>query len=144
MSDVQKKKVAVIGSSSFEDKDMLFRILDKNADKIKVIVSGGVRGADILAQTWAEERGIPYVVFPAKWKDAAGNHDRGAGFRRNREIVKYADTILAFHDGQSGGTQNTIDIANEMGKPLKTFLFTPVKKVDEIEKALSEIGEATS
>jgi len=43
-------KLGVVGSRSFADKDLLFEILDRNRHRIELIVSGGARGADALAQ----------------------------------------------------------------------------------------------
>lgn len=137
MSDLEgKKKIAVIGSGTFEDYEMLARILDKNAPKIKLIVSGAIRGADTLATQWATERGVPYLVMPARWKDENGAHDRGAGFRRNRELIAYADVVLAFYDGESRGTKHSIEIAQQLNKPLKVFNFQPKPAAAEsVEKA---------
>jgi predicted Rossmann fold nucleotide-binding protein DprA/Smf involved in DNA uptake len=127
MKDVNQegKKVAVIGSRNFSDKERLFKILDNNKDRIKVIVSGGAQGADSLAQEWAKERGFPCLIFYPRWKDENGKHDRGAGFRRNRLIINYSDVVLAFWDEQSRGTKNSIDIATQLNKPVKVFKFTP-------------------
>ena len=63
------KRVAVVGSRDFDDKDRLYEVLTKNFDRIKIIVSGGARGADTLATTWAADYGVPYLVFPACWRD---------------------------------------------------------------------------
>jgi predicted Rossmann fold nucleotide-binding protein DprA/Smf involved in DNA uptake len=119
------KKVAVIGSRTFNDRDRLFEVLDKNKARIKLIVSGGARGADTLATEWAQERGIPYLVFPAKWKTDDGTHDKGAGFRRNRLIIQYSDVVIAFHDGESRGTQHSLDTAKSLNKPVRVIKFTP-------------------
>jgi len=123
------KKVAVIGSRSFSDREKLYSVLTKNKPKIKLIVSGGARGADTLATQWASDYGVPYLVFPALWRDPETlAFDRGAGFRRNRLIVEYADHVIAFWDGVSGGTQNSIDIAKELNKPVTIISFESVEK----------------
>lgn len=126
------KKLAVVGSRTFDDKNRLYDILTKNRDRIKLIVSGGAEGADTLAVEWAKEFGMPYLVFPAMWRDPITKvFDRGAGFRRNRWIVEYSDTVMAFWDGISGGTANTLKIAEQLNRPVKIFKFTPVIKTDE-------------
>jgi uncharacterized phage-like protein YoqJ len=122
------KRVAVVGSRTFNDKEKLYSVLDKNKDKIKLIVSGGAKGADSLATEWAADNGIPYLVFPPKWYTDDGNYDRGAGFRRNNLIVKHSDVVFAFYDGESKGTKNTMEIAERLKKPLKKILFTPPPK----------------
>jgi len=117
---VKKFRLAVIGSRTFADKNRLFKILDTNKHQIKLIVSGGANGADTLATYWARERGIPYLVFPALWHDPeTGLVDKGAGFRRNWDIIRQAEKVLAFWDGTSKGTANSLDIAKQLGKPVK-------------------------
>lgn len=125
---VEKKiRLAVIGSRTFDDKDRMWKILDKNIHKIEFIISGNAQGADYLAQQWALDRGIPLIIFPAKWKRPDGTVDKGAGFRRNRQIVAACDKLLAFHDGVSKGTLNSIQCAESLCKPYHIVTFTPKK-----------------
>jgi predicted Rossmann fold nucleotide-binding protein DprA/Smf involved in DNA uptake len=134
------KRVAVIGSRTFQDKDRLYKILDKNKNKIKMIVSGGAAGADSLANEWAKERGFPCLIFYPKWKTEDGQHDRGAGFRRNFNIIQTADVVLAFWDKVSRGTKNSIEIAEKLGKPVKVIEFGPSNS-EEINNKAKEIKE---
>jgi len=127
-------KLAVIGSRTFEDRERLYEILDKNLHNIEMIVSGGANGADSLAQEWAQERGVPYLIFPARWYDLNGVYDKGAGFRRNRKIIDACDKVLAFHDGVSKGTLHSLGMAKEKNKPVKIILFVPVPKNKPVKK----------
>lgn len=121
---IVKKKVAVVGSRNFADKRRLYDVMTKNFDRIKLVISGGARGADTLAVEWAADYGIPYLVFPALWRDPfTGVQNKGAGFKRNRQIVEQADVVVAFWDGKSAGTKHTIDMATEMGKPVRIIKF---------------------
>lgn len=138
----QGKKIAVIGSRTFNDKDRLFKILDKNRHKIKAILSGGAQGADSLAQEWAKERGFLCMTFYARWRDEYGNFDKGAGFKRNFEIIKNADAVIAFWDKVSGGTANSLEIAEKLNKPVKIFEFTPTEEPTK-EVVESPIDPAT-
>lgn len=123
------KRVAVIGSRTFTDRQRLYDVLNKNKDKIKLIVSGGANGADTLATNWASDYGVPYLVFPALWRDPeTGIHDRGAGFRRNRHIIEYSDVVIAFYDGVSRGTANSLEIAKQLNKPIKIISFVSEQK----------------
>lgn len=126
------KAVAVIGSRTFDDKEMLYKYLSTRKDKIKVIVSGHARGADSLAEQFAIDYGIPYLVFPALWHDPeTGIFSKGAGMRRNAWIIRNSDVIIAFmQKGGSRGTQNSIDTAKMMGKPVQIIEFTPKEKQD--------------
>lgn len=82
--------------------------LDDLGDQLDVeIVSGGARGVDTAAKNEALDWGLAYKEFPADW-NARG---RGAGFARNQLIVNYADRVVAFWDGVSPGTKDTIDRA---------------------------------
>lgn len=110
------KRLAVIGSRDFNDKGRVFKLLDKNYHKIKMIVSGGARGADTLAKDWAQERGFPCLICFARWRSLSGEYDNGAGFRRNRQIIENCDTVLAFWKNKSKGTANSIKIAQQLGK----------------------------
>lgn len=121
-------KLAVIGSRTFDDKELLYKILDANFHKIDLIVSGGARGADTLSQEWANERGVPYLIYPARWYSMDGVYDRGAGFRRNIKIVNACDKMLVFYDGASKGTRHSLDLAEQKGKPVKIISFIPKSK----------------
>jgi len=124
-SNPDGKKVAVIGSRTFNNRDLLYDYLTPRKDRIKLIVSGGASGADTIAVNWAKDYSIPYLVFPAAWHDPeTGLLDRGAGFRRNWHIVDEADVVIAFmQTGGSSGTQHSIDIAKQLGKPFKIINF---------------------
>lgn len=125
MENIVKKKVAVVGSRTFADRGKLYEVLTKNRDRIKLIISGGARGADSLAVDWATDYGIPYLVFPPLWRDPdTGEYNRGAGFKRNRQIVEQADVVVAFWDGQSAGTAHTIEMAKQLGKSLRVIRFS--------------------
>ena len=125
-------KLAVIGSRTFSNRDLLFKCLDPLKDKIGCVVSGGSIGADRLAEAWADDRGLPKKIFPADWGnlDAFGavvrTHAKTgkpynvlAGFDRNKDIIDFADVVLAFWDGKSKGTANSIKLAQDQGKPVK-------------------------
>lgn len=80
--------------------------------KDTVLVSGGARGVDSVAEGAARERGLEVEIFPANWK----KYGKRAGFLRNEDIVKAADKVYAFWDGQSRGTRHTMELAKKAGK----------------------------
>ncbi len=84
--------------------------------QITEIVSGGARGADKLAMLFAISNNLKLKEFIPDWRPK-GVYDPTAGFKRNRLIVEYADIIIAFWDGVSKGTANSISIAKELKKP---------------------------
>ena len=69
---------------------------------IEAVVWGGARGADSLAERYAQERGLKMIVFPAQWK----KYGRRAGFIRNVNIIRECDVCFAFWDGESHGTKH--------------------------------------
>lgn len=87
------------------------------------IVSGEADGVDTWAKNAADQYGLRYTPFPAKWKREDGSLDRGAGHKRNAEIVRYADKVFAFWDGKSPGTENTIKQTRKAGKPIEVVLL---------------------
>lgn len=87
------------------------------------IVSGEADGVDTWAKVSAGMLGVKYKPFPAKWKLPDGSLDRGAGHKRNAEIVRYADKVFAFWDGKSPGTENTIALTRKAGKPIEVVLL---------------------
>ncbi len=112
-------KLAVIGSRDFADYALLERSLLRNfrVEEIETVISGGARGADALAARFAGRYGLPLEVIPADWK----KHGRKAGPVRNAEIVERADVLVAFWDGLSRGTRDSITRARLAGKRVMVF-----------------------
>ncbi|MDQ6978134.1 MAG: DUF2493 domain-containing protein, partial [Ghiorsea sp.] len=63
--------------------------------------------------------GINIIEYKADWKQFG----RAAGVIRNKTIVENAAHILAFWDGKSPGTQNSINYAKKLNKPLTVIIF---------------------
>ena len=107
-------RIGVIGSRAFNDVELLNRELDKYLDKVRVIVSGGAKGADKLGEMWALQNNITTEIFYPEFKFFG----RGAYRMRNIEIVRNSDLIIAFWDGKSKGTNQTVGIAKKAGVPV--------------------------
>ncbi len=106
-------KLAIIGSRNvnLSVKD----VTEQCPDSVTEIVSGGARGVDSLAAECAVLLKLKLTEFRPDYK----KNGRGATFIRNRQIVDYADEVLAFWDGLSHGTKYTIDYARKHGKRVK-------------------------
>lgn len=104
-------KVAVIGSRGLTIKN-LEKYLPEGTTEI---VSGGAKGVDTCARIYAEKSGIKLKEFLPNY----ARYQKGAPLKRNEEIIKYADTVLAFWDGSSPGTKYVIEICKKEDKPLK-------------------------
>ncbi len=111
-------RVAVVGSRSFSDYQLLASRLQQ-LPHIRRIISGGAVGADQLAERWAKKQGIETRIFRPDWK----KYGKSAGIIRNREIVAHADMVIAFWDGESKGTGYTIQFAQEKGIDVQTVPF---------------------
>jgi len=104
-------KLAIVGGRDFCDQ-VLFDEAMKNFNP-KEIISGGATGADSMAVEFAVKNGVKLTVFQPDWK----THGRVAGPIRNKLIIESADALLAFWDGKSKGTKNSIDLAKKKGIP---------------------------
>ena len=108
-------KVAVIGSRNIIINDLEVYLPEETDE----IVSGGAAGVDLCAKKYAIINGIKYTEFLPEYK----RFGKAAPLKRNEQIIEYADTVLAFWDGVSRGTKNSIDLCEKLGKPVKVFLM---------------------
>lgn len=83
------------------------------------IVSGMARGADALAAGFASNNNIKLYMFPANWD----KYGKAAGFRRNEDMAKFADGLLAFWDGQSRGTKHMIETMKRLDGPVRIIHY---------------------
>ena len=122
-------KVAIVGSRDFDDYSQLHYVIDRIRLMYSVdgFVSGGAKGADSFAKIYADSCKIPIRVIKPDWK----KHGRSAGFIRNGEIIKAADMVLAFWDGRSRGTKDSIDKALKAKKPCFVFFSLHKKQSDD-------------
>lgn len=102
---------AIIGSRDFKNYELLKHVLDKIPDITK-ITSGGAKGADTLAEKYANSENIPLLVFFPEWN----KYGKVAALIRNKDIVDAADGVIAFWDGTSRGTKQAMDYAASKGK----------------------------
>lgn len=112
-------RLAIIGGRDFSDYPLLCQTMSRyftdfgGASLVDEVVSGGAKGADSLGARWAKENGVKLTEFIPDWD----KYGKSAGFRRNEDIVAAADTVLAFWDGASKGTGNSLSIAKRLKRP---------------------------
>lgn len=127
--------VAIVGSREFHDYDLLVRSMESilgeygikwdldwdkpGSEKCVLIVSGGARGADSLAEKYANECGFYFTAIPANWY----LYGKRAGMMRNSDIVASVELVVAFWDGESRGTADTIEKAQLMGRDLRVIFY---------------------
>lgn len=59
------------------------------------------------------------TIFKADWD----KHGKAAGFKRNTEMAKYADALIAFWDGKSKGTKHMIDTAKSHNLKVRVIAY---------------------
>ena len=87
--------------------------------EMEIVISGGASGADTLAETWANDNGVPTKIFLPDLERYA----KGAYRVRNEQIAKECDMMIAFWDGASKGTQYTIEFARKLNKKVIIYHF---------------------
>lgn len=114
-------KVLVVGSREFSDYSKLENSLDSlyEPGKIELIISGGAKGADSLAEVYADVHRIEKSILLPDWD----LHGKKAGILRNVKMVDMTDEVVAFWDGESRGTKSTIDYARKKDKPVTVVLY---------------------
>jgi hypothetical protein len=122
--------ILVTGGRDWPDPDRLAAVLDHAAagGQVRLLVGDCPTGADHHARAWAEQRGIPAEVLPARWQQMAaeGKPGRAAGPLRNLALLDQLDQaegerrVLAFHDdlGRSRGTRHCVGAARRRGYPV--------------------------
>lgn len=106
-------KVAVIGSRELQ----VNHLEDYLPDHVTEIVSGGARGIDTCAKSYALRHGLKLTEFLPEY----AKYGRGAPLRRNITIIKHADLVLAFWDGKSRGTKFVIDNCKQRNIPVAVY-----------------------
>lgn len=106
-------RVAIVGSRYYPDLDAVMHYVHA-LPKDTELVTGGAGGVDREAEISAQEVGISYTIVWPEW-DKLG---KKAGPIRNTKIVEMVDKVVAFYDGKSRGTMDTINKARAAGKEL--------------------------
>jgi hypothetical protein len=106
-------KVIVAGSRTIHDYDAVKEAIENSGFQVDEVVSGSSPGVDRLGEEYAEEKGIPVQRFKANW----AVYGRGAGYKLNEAMARYADALVAVHNG-SPGTKHMIKKMQEAGKPV--------------------------
>lgn len=108
-------KFGVVGnregwSPFFFYNEMLKHVVGKG----HTIISGGAKGIDMYAESFAKVRGLTLVIYyPNPDVPSPQRY-----FERNEDIAKECDVLIAFDKGSSAGsgTLNTINHARRLGK----------------------------
>lgn len=104
-------KVLIAGSRIKEE----FDISEYIPPEVSVIISGGAKGIDTLAEIYADNNNIEKIILKPNYK----KFGKAAPLKRNEEMVDMADKIIIFWDGKSRGTHYTLKYALKSGKPIQ-------------------------
>ena len=102
-------KVIIAGSRGISNYAQLCDAVRRSGFPISRVLSGMAGGVDTLAVRYATENGLPLDPFPAQW----ATWGRSAGYKRNVEMARNADALIALWDGKSPGTNHMIRVAKE-------------------------------
>lgn len=136
-------KIAVVGSREFKEKEWYNIFCEKVLPDLDLskrdtitdsFISGGARGIDSFIEKWCNENQVSIKVIKPDWEDLSHpdavikinkfgkKYDAMAGKRRNKLIINEADRVIAFWDGESQGTEHSIDLAIKAGKPIDIYV----------------------
>lgn len=107
-------KVAIIGSRHL----VVNNLNDYLPEEVTEIVSGGAKGIDTCAKLYALQNKIKLTEILPEYS----LYGRGAPLKRNLQIIRYADLVLAFWDGKSKGTEFVIKNCEKENIPIKIFI----------------------
>lgn len=113
-------KFAIVGSRDFHPLSLVHNLVS-GLPEGSIVVSGGARGVDAAAELAAKRKGFGCEIYPADWN----KYGKAAGMIRNTDIVASCDVLVAFWDGESRGTQDSIVKALKMGK--QVYIIKPVR-----------------
>ena len=96
-------RVLVCGGRNYVDRQALYQALDElhRLRKFELLIAGGARGADTLAEEWARDRNISSEIYHADWQLG-----RKAGPIRNQRMLDEGgpQLVIAFPGGR--GTED--------------------------------------
>lgn len=128
-------KIAIVGSRTREDKQLVIDYVNSLNNTVKVI-SGGCEGVDTWAINQAEAIGLSWKVFFPDLSGARTYHEKCERYYdRNSKVAKFSDIVVAFvADDRKGGTENTIKWAKKFNKPVII-----VRNGDTIEDIMKKV-----
>lgn len=105
----------VCGGRTYADRAKAYDRLDRAAERMSVVAvrQGGASGADQLAAEWAFDRSVKVQTFRANWE----THGRGAGHRRNVEMLADGAVVACVAFPGGAGTENMIRLCRAAGIP---------------------------
>lgn len=110
--------MAIVGSRHFSEPDHVSDYVNALPPGSS-IVTGSASGVDAAATKAARAKGMPLQVIPASFDELA---DASKSAARNQRLIDACDVLVAFWDGASKGTRNTVERALDSGKEVHVFV----------------------
>lgn len=109
-------RLLAYGGRFYKDKEAVYRALDSihRLRCIEVLIHGGATGADSFAGTWAYDRGVNVVSYPARWT----RHGKAAGMIRNEQMLHEGKPTAAVQFPGGAGTRNMRTLLDKAGVPV--------------------------
>lgn len=118
-------RLLIVGSRGFNDYELMKEIISESLpewvdDPSKLeIISGGAKGADTLAEKFADDNMCYFKLFKADWD----KYGKAAGPIRNKRMQEYISKFknrlcIAFWDGKSKGTKTNFKMAKDFNNPI--------------------------
>lgn len=103
------------GSRGYANPEQVREYMRDNYIHFEVLLHGNCPNSpDVWADV--EARKLPLIIGRVDYPSCFGK--RG-GPMRNKAMVKMADSVVAFWDGKSKGTEGVIEYARKLGKPVE-------------------------
>ena len=115
-------RVIIAGSRNINDYNIVQEAIQKSGFKISTVVSGGAKGVDKLGEKYALDNNLKIDQYIPDWRPNGKDVDRSAGYKRNIEMAKNADALIAIWDGESRGTKHMIIEGTKIG--LNVYVHT--------------------
>ena len=100
-------RIHFTGGVDYQDHVRIWDVLDKARAKhpdVVLLHGGAPRGAELIAAKWADNRGVPQVVFKPDWT----RHQKAAPFKRNDAMLEAMPIgVIAFPG--AGISENLVD-----------------------------------
>ena len=140
---MKRYRIIVAGSRTITDKEAIHEYLSYHLRNFPrediLIIHGGAKGPDLIAEDWAKKEGVEYLAVPAIWDDltdpcilkhskVTGYYNALAGNKRNIKMAEMGTHLVAIWDGESSGTRDMINQArkNSLGVHICTSIKSDV------------------
>ena len=103
-------KILIAGSRNIDEFDLSPYIPKETT----LIISGGAKGIDTIAEKYADEHKISKLILLPQYN----LYGKSAPIKRNEMMVDIADTVIIVWDGKSRGSKSTLQYSKKKNKSI--------------------------